>query len=696
MPVPLSPNSPEFFSEAAFTLLEATSGKTGYGFFESLTVSLATYFGAEHAFVGQLCEGGQAIQTLAYVCRGKIAPNFQYGLDHTPCEGVIADAVCYYPQSVAALFPKDEMLAQMGIEAYAGIPVTNTEGSCLGILVVLDQKSLADPRGIESILRLFGMRAAAEIERDRHHQMLAAQNAENLRLQKVLAVSEARYKLMVTSCSEGIWVIDTAGVTLFVNTQLTRMVGCAVEDMMGRPFFDFMDDRARCEAEVNMERRSRGIAEAHEFRLKHRDGRDIWVIMATNPLYDEAGTFIGSQAFVTDVTERRGLELKIQHAQKLESLGVLAGGIAHDFNNLLVGILGNVGLAKREVPREASIVPLLSDIETAALRAADLTKQMLAYSGKGRFVVEHIDVNRVVEEMAHLLTTVVSKKAVLKFNLTRDLPAIEADATQVRQIVMNLITNASDAIGERSGVISITTGIVDVDHNYLGTTYLDEGLREGDYVYVEISDTGAGMDASTQLRIFDPFFTTKFTGRGLGLAAVLGILRGHRGAIKVYSEVGRGSTFKVLLPAAKGATREAATVRRPGVDAFSGTGTILVCDDEATIRTIARRVCERSGFKVITAADGREGVTLFRENMSDIIAVILDMTMPGLNGKDAFSEMRRLKPDVKVILSSGYNEQDATTQFVGKGLAGFLPKPWSPDDLLAALNTALTSAPRRD
>jgi two-component system, cell cycle sensor histidine kinase and response regulator CckA len=680
--------SPEELSGVVLSLLQATAAVTGEDFFVALSRALAEAFGAKHAFIGEV-QADRKIRTLAYVCDGSVSSPFQYDLQHTPCEKVVAGDVCIFPQAVAQAFPLDRMLVEMKIESYAGIPMLGSDGECVGILVALHEDRMRDLSGLDTVLRLFGMRAATELQRLRHAGQIADEQSKQALLQAELAKSEARYRQMIMTCGEGVWLIDRAGVTTFVNPQMAHMLGYSTDDMIGRGIFEFMDDRARHEAAVNMERRKKGISESHEFRLKHKEERDVWVVMATNPLHDEDGNFTGAQSFVTDVSERRGLELKVQHAQKLESLGVLAGGIAHDFNNLLVGILGNAGLALRDIRVESPVVPLLMDIQTAAMRASDLTKQMLAYSGKGRFVVQKLDVNSLIEEMAHLLATVISKKAVLKFNFATKLPAVEADPTQLRQIIMNLITNASDAIGSRSGIISITTGVVDADKSYLGTTFLDESLREGDYVFIEVSDTGCGMDSATQTRVFDPFFTTKFTGRGLGLAAVLGILRSHRGAIKVYSELGRGTTFKVLLPCVEGAVQEMVSAPKFQAANLRGHGLIMICDDEETIRGVARRVLLSAGYEVLTASDGKEAVRVFRERADDIAGVLLDMTMPGLSGDEVFREMRRIKPDVKVLLSSGYNEQDATGHFVGKGLAGFLPKPWTPDELLRSLQAAL-------
>jgi two-component system cell cycle sensor histidine kinase/response regulator CckA len=311
---------------------------------------------------------------------------------------------------------------------------------------------------------------------------------------------------------------------------------------------------------------------------------------------------------------------------------------------------------------------------------------MLAYSGKGRFVVGHYDLSELVREMAQILKVSVSKDATLRYNFAADLPAVEVDATQMRQVIMNLITNASEALGNQSGIISVSTGVMDCDRSYLVDSYLDDKLPEGKYVYLEVADTGGGMDEETQRRIFDPFFTTKFTGRGLGLAAVLGIVRGHQGAIKVYSEVGQGTTFKVLLPAKEWVLGD----RRPSADQIvpplPGGGTILLIDDDPEVRGVGTQMLERLGFKVLTAAHGLEGLKIFQELGGEIDCVILDLTMPEMGGEEAFRELRRLRRDVPVILSSGYNEQDVTQKFAGKGLAGFIQKPYRVANLQEVLS----------
>ena len=387
--------------------------------------------------------------------------------------------------------------------------------------------------------------------------------------------------------------------------------------------------------------------------------------------------------------ERRDLEAQIQHAQKLESLGVLAGGIAHDFNNILVGILGNSDLALMELSPVSPARESVEEIKRAAVRASELTNQMLAYSGKGRFIIEAININELVREMTHMLEISISKKARLSFSFTDDIPYIEADASQIRQIIMNLLTNASDALEDRQGTISISTTVMEADRQYLDDLMIDERLPEGKYVVIEVTDTGIGMGEETIAKIFDPFFSTKFTGRGLGLSAVLGIVRGHQGAIKVYSEPGKGTAFKVLFPASFKMEKKRNIQCESENTQMFGSGTILVVDDEPSVLKVVRRMMEKFGYSVMTASDGREGLETFKKKSNEIILVLLDMTMPHLSGEELFREIKKIRKDVPVILTSGFNEQDATNRFAGKGLAGFIQKPFQLAKLAEKIRVAL-------
>ena len=387
--------------------------------------------------------------------------------------------------------------------------------------------------------------------------------------------------------------------------------------------------------------------------------------------------------------EKEKLESQIQHTQKLESLGVLAGGLAHDFNNLLVGILGNAELALQDLSELSPARQRLDDIKTAGMRASELTRQMLAYSGKGQFIIQPIDVNELVREMGHLLRASISKTIVFNHHFSENLPAIEGDAVQIRQVVMNLITNASEAIGNRSGVITLRTGLIEISRNDLAESFLNNNLPGGFYVAIEVLDTGVGMDEKTKSRMFDPFFTTKFAGRGLGLAAVMGIVRAHKGTIKVDSEIGKGSKFTVLFPSTGKAAPPADQPKADAHKDWKPKGTILVVDDDESVRNVAKMILERVGLNVITASDGREGIELFEKNKTGLAAVLLDMTMPHMSGEETFHEMHRLRPEVPVFLASGYNEQDIASRFTESEFAGIIQKPFQLQTLVAKIRSAI-------
>lgn len=374
--------------------------------------------------------------------------------------------------------------------------------------------------------------------------------------------------------------------------------------------------------------------------------------------------------------ERRKLESQMQYAQKLESIGVLAGGIAHDFNNILMSVLGNADLALSDIPLEAPVRTYLTEIEKAAHRAADLCRQMLAYSGRGAFNIHPINLRDTIEEMTAMLRVSVSKNISLEFDFGERLPLVMADAAQIRQVLVNLVSNASDAMGDANGVISLRVCTIDCDEMYLHDVYIDEHLEPGCYVSMEVSDAGCGMDADTKERIFEPFFTTKFTGRGLGMAAVLGIVRSHKGAIRVYSEPGRGTTVRIILPALGEEVRVSPIVGAKPANR-EARNTVLLVDDEEPIRLLTAKMLERAGYRAITAVDGNDALRLFRAHAEEIDCVVLDLTMPNMNGEEAFNHLRVLSSDVPIIISSGYNEQEVAQRFAGTSVSGFIQKPYA-------------------
>ncbi len=484
---------------------------------------------------------------------------------------------------------------------------------------------------------------------------------------------------IVQYSADGIITMNQQGKIESVNPAICHMFGYAEEELIGQAMTKLMPEKYRDAHTQALSRYTNSgstssINLSVELEGMRKSGEVFPLDLNINEMH--VGTHMLFLGRMLDLTEDNIKREKLEHTQRLESLGVLAGGIAHDFNNLLTAILGNAGLARRKIDRKSPAIQMLDNIETASERAAALCKQMLAYSGKGKFVVEAINLTELIEEMMKLLEVSMQKNIVMRLNLSKQLPLIEADASQMQQVIMNLVINASEAIENKSGSVTIHTGVVDMDDDYIQTTYMDDKLLPGRYIAIEVSDTGCGMDDHTKKHLFDPFFTTKFTGRGLGMSAILGIVRGHKGAIKLYSEVGKGTTFKILFPCSEYAENKhkEALTNHPTRQGF---GTILIVDDEETIRATAGMMLEDIGFTIITANDGVEGVEVFREKQAEIRAVLLDMTMPRMNGEEVFREIRMMQPDIKVILSSGYNEQDATNRFAGKGLAGFIQKPYS-------------------
>jgi len=438
-----------------------------------------------------------------------------------------------------------------------------------------------------------------------------------------------------------------------------------------------------------------------DFIHRLKDGQDRYVEVHSSPLQYQGRTLLFSILF--DISDRRKaeeardrLQAQVLHAQKLESLGVMAGGVAHDFNNLLVGILGNAGLAMQCLPIDSTARPVIGVIEQAAQRAADLTRQLLAYAGKGRLVIEAIDLSAMITEMVQIMEVAIPKNVQVIFDLAPGLPAVEVDGTQVRQIAMNLLTNAADALDADTGQIRVSTGAMFASRQYLAGTYVPSDAAEGQFVYIEVADSGKGMDRATLQRIFDPFFTTKFTGRGLGLAAALGIIRGHRGAIKVESQPGRGTTIRLLFPASAITTplQIIEPKPRPRRETAPHSGCVLVVDDEKLVRDLAGASLRAAGYTVLEAADGARALDILREKSTDIIAVLLDLTMPRMSGAELMWAMREIGVTTPVVLSSGYAAQEALDRLGEVGPAGFIQKPYTPDILVAEIERVCAAAPR--
>jgi two-component system, chemotaxis family, CheB/CheR fusion protein len=433
---------------------------------------------------------------------------------------------------------------------------------------------------------------------------------------------------------------------------------------------------------------------ATEKEVQTRDGR--WHTMRILPYRTLDDRIDGVVITFSDVTrlkhaeqERRELESRMLHAQKLESLGVLAGGIAHDFNNILTAVLGCMDLALLEPPGSAPATAHLENARSCAWRAAELTQQMLAYSGKGIFNLRRVDLHEIIRDMNALLTASISKKVSIEYGLAAALPPVQADATQLRQILLNLLTNASEAMADSGGVITVTTRALRASRPQLALSFPDHDLPDGDYVLLEVRDTGCGMDQATTRKAFDPFFSTKFPGRGLGLAVVAGIVKSHHGAVALESAPGRGSVFRVILPADPSPATAAEPVAEARPAPACAGGTILIIDDEAPVRAVATAFLERAGFTVLAAPGGAEGLEIFKQRSAEIGAVLLDVTMPGMSTEDILAELHAIRRDAVVLLCSGYSEHEVSSRFAGQRVAGFVPKPYSMQTLTARIAQCL-------
>jgi PAS domain S-box-containing protein len=507
---------------------------------------------------------------------------------------------------------------------------------------------------------------------------------------QALRASEEMFRTLSAAAFEGVFV-HAEGKIVLTNEAGAAMFGVDPPSLVGTTLMELTAPESRA---LIADHVRRGVTEPYEAVAQRKDGTTFIVEIRGRTLSHQGRPMRVS--VLRDVTERRRVEAeqralaeRVRHAQKLESLGVLAGGVAHDFNNILTVITNGVALAKRH-PDLGAASAHLDTIALAAERAADLCRQMLAYTGKTALARQDVDLSALVAEIAGMLEVSIAKKATLVRHLAPGLPPVLGDATQIRQVVMNLVVNASEAITGPDGTIVVSTGMGTYDAAAFARSAAGGDPKGGVYVFVEVCDDGVGMDAATIAQMFDPFFTTKFVGRGLGMAAVLGIVRGHGGAIDVESSPGKGTRIRVYFPAAVPTAVSAAPSAPADVKAR---GVVLVVDDEKNVRTSTQLLLEDLGFEVIVARDGVEAIELFRAQSGRIGAVLLDLTMPRMDGLETLRELRAIAPEIPVVLTSGYG----VTQLEGSRRAphasvapdAVLPKPYTAERLIAALHQVM-------
>ncbi len=523
-----------------------------------------------------------------------------------------------------------------------------------------------------------------------HNAQQARDLVERKNSEALLRENEQRLELALAGADLGTWDWNVQTNELIVDVRYAAMLGRAPAELHGQlamaERWTHPEDIARLKHEAHRNMTGEVPFYECEFRMQHRDGHWVWVLGRGKLVaWDAQGAPLRMVGTHLDITARKQLEERrlemernLLHAQKLESLGVLAGGIAHDFNNLLMAILGNLDLACLDVTPDQPVCAHLHAAETAVLRAADLTRQMLAYAGRGQYLITSVNISTLIEAMVNLLRSSVAKTAQITLQLDTALPHIAADVTQIEQIVMNLLINASEAMADRAGEINVATRLLELNAQQLAQSRLQERPPAGRFVCLEVTDNGCGMDAATLQRVFDPFFTTKFTGRGLGMAAVLGIVRSHHGAIFITSTPARGTTVQVMLPAEPADQAAATPAPATGRLSWRATAlrTVLIVDDEEMVRKVCAEMVRCLGGTPLLAADGDEARHVYASQCADIACVLLDLTMPKRDGVQVLHELQAINPAVAVILSSGYTYQDAVGRFDGLGLAGFIQKPY--------------------
>jgi len=506
--------------------------------------------------------------------------------------------------------------------------------------------------------------------------------------------SEAEFLSLAESMPHIVWISRPDGWNTYFNQQWVEYTGLTLEESSGYTWsktFHPNDLQQAWDAWQNA--LTAGTTYAHECRLRRSDGVYRWWLIRGVPVKDEHSTITKWFGTCTDIdvfkntqVERILFEQQLQHTQRLESLGVLSGGIAHDFNNILAVIIGRCSLAEMDHEKAGKHIP---EIEKAANQAAGLCRQMLAYAGKAQLNKTRVSMLELVDEIVTMLKSTLPQNAVVKPDLSADILPINADASQLRQVVMNLIINASEAIGEEQGEIRVSLARTNVVTGASHEDFQGKEIIPGEYICLEVTDTGCGMDEATKFRIFEPFYTTKFTGRGLGMSAVLGIIKSHGGAMQLFSQLGQGTTFKVYLPVPAGISAgDGKNMHIPSIP-WQGSGTILLAEDNDQIREIAKTLLEMFGFTVLEAVNGKEALELYQKNAADITMVLTDMGMPVMDGYALFPVLKQHNPNLPIIISSGFGDIDVFSRIDRNEVAGVISKPYTPDKLREVLKCVL-------
>ncbi|RJQ46951.1 MAG: response regulator [Nitrospiraceae bacterium] len=661
------------YEEILRHIAEELSAETGEAFFHSLVTFLAQTLGTEYAFIGELStEKTNTVKTIAVFASEQITDNFEYDLAHTPCEHVVGKSPCTFPSNVQQQFPEDHMLTDMEIESYIGTPLFDSGKHPIGILVALDSKPLADAKFAESLLSVLASRSAAELERRKY--------------EKKLNESETKYRMLFENANDAIYLINPETTRIVdCNTKSAEMDCYAVGELKKMTAKDLHPEQEwailpAIFREVAEKGFSNNITGLHH---KRKDGKIVPI--EVNASMVDIGGKLFNLSIVRDISERKKLEDQLIHAQRMEAIGQLAGGIAHDFNNMLTALIGYGNLLKIKLKDNENLTHIVNQILGITERGASLIRDLLAFSRKQIIELKPLHLFTMIENTLKLLPRLLGERIEIRKNLAEQDLVIMADSIQLEQVMMNLASNARDAM-PRGGVFSISTERVEIDNAFIEA--YGHGVP-GTYALLSVSDTGTGMDEETIERIFEPFFTTKEVGKGtgLGLAMIYGIIRQHNGFILVFSELGNGTTFNVYFPVSTRSVEAASHAEAS--EPAGGTETILLAEDEPDVRNAVKTILQEFGFSVLEAVDGEDAIEKFKNSKHRIHLLLFDVAMPKKSGLEAYEEIKKISPDQKAIFTSGYawNIQQAKMILVDE--LNFIAKPVHPEELIKQIRKVL-------
>jgi PAS domain S-box-containing protein len=658
--------------DALRVIADGVSTAVGDAFFQSLAGNLAKALRADVVIIGELStRTPDTIATVAVSVHGDIVRNFEYSLANTPCENVVRQKLRCLPSGVCGLYPGNATLAQWDIESFVGTPLFDSSNQVIGVMVVMDSRPMSDPERAESVLRIFAVRASAELERRRAEEALRRR--------------ESLFRLLAENARDIIYRYRLAPARGFeyVSPSVAAVTGYSPEEYYNDPDLilnmTVPGDRPVFEAVLRGDVSTQDLL---SLRITRKNGELLWTEQRITPIYGAGGKLLALEGIIRDITERKKLEEELIKKEKLESLGVLAGGIAHDFNNMLTGILGNIGLAKKLSRTDETVSARLSDAEKATFRARDLAKQLLTFSRGGMPVKRAASIGDVITESTNFALR--GSRVRCEFAIPADLWTVEVDVGQMSQVIQNLVINADQAMPE-GGTVTIRC-----ENTVVGP---DSGLPlgAGRYVKICVADRGVGISPENLPKIFDPYFTTKQKGSGLGLTTSYSIIKRHDGHIRVESRPGAGTTFSILIPASDG---KSASVKAEDTNVRTGSGRILVTDDEEMVRKVAGDMLTRLGYGVETAGSAAEAVELFKAAMragKPFDAVIMDLTMPGdLGGKEAARRLLEIDARATIIVSSGYSNDPVMAEHERHGFKGVITKPYELRELSKEVHRILS------